>query len=267
MNKILKTLKKYKNIIYFIIFLFIFLLLIKIYNKNRYELFSNNEPSILMVIAHYNEDLTFLDSEPFSKYNQKIYTKGNNKPKCKSCNNIENLPNIGMNIHTYFKYIIDNYDNLPDFVIFLPGSCLDPLSGKRDKTYNTIAKFEETKNSVFYVVKSDKNILNYEYNFQIDDYNISNSDNKKLNNISKLKLSDTRPFGKWYNKYFSDIDIKNINLHGIFVVSKEQIRNRNKSSYEELIKQLDETNTEVAHYFERVTLALFHPIPDNCLYF
>ena len=266
MNKILKTLKKYKNIIYFIIFLLIFLFIIKIYNKNRYELFKNNEPSVLMVIAHYNEDLTFLDSEPFSKYNQKIYTKGNNKPECKSCDNIENLPNIGMNIHTYFKYIIDNYDNLPDFVIFLPGSCLDPSSGKRDKTYNTIAKFEETKNSVFYVQKHDKNIADSINDFQLDNYNVANENNKMLNTTGKLKLADTRPFGTWYNKYFPDIDVKSVNYQGIFVVSKELIRNRSKSSYEELIKQLDDVNTEVAHYFERITISLFHPIPDNCLY-
>ena len=54
-----------------------------------------------------------------------------------------------MNIHTYLKYI-DNYNNLPDFVIFLPGSCYN--KNKINKTLNTL-KFKETKNSVFYVSK------------------------------------------------------------------------------------------------------------------
>jgi hypothetical protein len=52
----------------------------------------------------------------------------------------------------------------------------------------------------------------------------------------------------------------------IFAVSNQHIKNRSKESYKELIKYVNRNkNEECAHYIERAILAVFHPIPDECI--
>ena len=175
------------------------------------------------------------------------------------------MPNVGVNIHSYLYYIITNYDNLPDIIIFLPGSAMDTY--KKEKTTNTVLNTVSSNNSVFYVKQDNDIIQNINYNFVLDKYITSHYMNSKINSSSKLNPSKIRPFGKWYDFVFPNIDIYGINYHAIFSVSKKHIQNRSKQSYEELIQYVNsDSNEECAHYFERSMLAVFHPIPDNCLY-
>ena len=67
--------------------------------------------SYKIIVARYNENIEWLNSE---MANCIIYNKGNKL-------NIENeilLENLGRESETYLHYIISNYDNLPDVVVF-----------------------------------------------------------------------------------------------------------------------------------------------------
>lgn len=69
--------------------------------------------NINIVIARYQEDI-----EWSKKYNNVvIYNKGDSL----GIKNEIMLKNVGREGHTYAKYIIDNYDNLPDYVFLLQG--------------------------------------------------------------------------------------------------------------------------------------------------
>jgi glutaredoxin len=225
------------------------------------------EPNIEIVVSRYNEDLEWLKSKKF-RYPTTIYNKGTNdnfyKPKgCK----VVKLPNVGVCVHTYLHHIIENYDNLSEITMFLPGSCMD--SHKQNKTLTTLSKTMATKNTVFIVNKHENNILDdiSISNFQLDDWKSTNVQNQELNTESSLKKCKIRPFGKWYNQNFPNITVNSINYHGIFSISKAHIQNRSKDSYKELIKFVQtHKNEECAHYFERAFLAVFHPIPDEFLY-
>jgi hypothetical protein len=219
-----------------------------------------------IVISHFNEDLSYLNEEPFSKYNQIIYTKGINAPDCLQCKNIIKLDNVGVCVHTYLYHIIENYENLSDVTIFLPGSCMD--EHKKQITLNTIENATKTHNSVFYSTNYNDNILNIPdiYNFTLDDWASTNINNKTLNTDFTLLTCDIRPFGKWYEKLFPNINVNAINYMTIFAVSNQHIKNRSKESYKELIKYVNRNkNEECAHYIERAILAVFHPIPDECI--
>jgi hypothetical protein len=76
--------------------------------------------SYKIIVARYNESLDWL------KYpNAIIYNKGPTLfDNATSQNKIIELPNIGREGHTYLTYIIDNYDTLPDYVVFFQG---DPI--------------------------------------------------------------------------------------------------------------------------------------------
>jgi hypothetical protein len=71
-----------------------------------------------IVIARYNEDINWLTMIDTTKYNVKIYNKGENNI------NFEFIPleNFGRDAHTFLTYIVDNFNNLPEYVIFLQGN-------------------------------------------------------------------------------------------------------------------------------------------------
>ena len=120
-------------------------------NTNINEAFdSKYKPEIKLVVSRYNESIDWFNSTPFNKFKITCYNKGPkiNQEQILDTNRIEikELPNVGRCDHTYLYYIVENYDNLPDITIFLPGSCLD--SDKVDKTKFIIKKTVQTKNTV-----------------------------------------------------------------------------------------------------------------------
>jgi len=74
-----------------------------------------------VVVARYRENIDWLKYLDKSIYNIKVYNKG--------LDDIEapytKLENIGGDSHTYINYIIENYQNLPEFVIFIQGEPFD----------------------------------------------------------------------------------------------------------------------------------------------
>jgi hypothetical protein len=73
-----------------------------------------------LVVAKYNEDLSWLASVD-TKWEKVIYNKGPEDGYIK-------IPNVGREGETYLHYIIDNYDNLPDWVAFCQGNPFDHVS-------------------------------------------------------------------------------------------------------------------------------------------
>lgn len=74
---------------------------------------------IQIIVARYNEDVEWTKQFP----NLIIINKGE---KLEGYSNvIDGGPNVGREGHTYYKYICDNYHNLPDYIIFLQGRPFD----------------------------------------------------------------------------------------------------------------------------------------------
>ena len=85
------------------------------------EIHIEGVPKMVIVVARYNESLVWLKPIPW-KYI--VYNKGkNNLPKW--IKNVVKLPNTGREANTYLTYIVDNYDDLPDYSIFLQGNPFD----------------------------------------------------------------------------------------------------------------------------------------------
>lgn len=251
-----------------IIVILVLILILIFYNSNynisKYENFENN--NIEIVISRYNENLEFLSDEIFNNYPIIIYNKGINYDfyKPPSLKKIVNLSNVGVCDHTYLYHIIENYDNLANVTIFLPGSCTDEL--KKDRYINVLNKTIETNNTVIYGY-CDENNKSDLYNFRLTEWVSTNENNKILNPDSKLRECDIYPYGKWYDEVFPGINNNCITYLGIFSVSKEHIHNRNKESYEELIKFVSNSiNEECAHYIERSYISIFDPLPKEVIF-
>lgn len=70
----------------------------------------NRTASIHLLFAHTNEDISYLDNIKYS------FTLISNHSIP-----VEQYPNNGWETTAYLKYIIDNYDNLTDYTVFLHG--------------------------------------------------------------------------------------------------------------------------------------------------
>ena len=83
-----------------------------------------------LVIARYNEDLSWLVDVP-SQYNIIVYNKSQTPCDHPICRNItvKQLTNIGKEADTYCRYILDNYDALPETIVFSQG---DPFPHSPD---------------------------------------------------------------------------------------------------------------------------------------
>jgi hypothetical protein len=224
-----------------------------------------NNKRIDIVIARYNENLEWLLEINDENFNIIVYNKGVNDNFIKLSNmSIFNLDNVGREGHTYLYHIINDYNNLADITIFLPGS--GNIDYKSRITKNLLRYIKEYNNAVFLHIQRFNNVKDELYNFTIDEYVSTDIQNKSLNPESKLDLSEIRPFGKWYEYYFNDIVIHHTLFWGIFSVDKRDISQHSKEYYEYLIQQLsNSSNPEVGHYFERAWCAVFYPMKHSLI--
>ena len=251
--------------------------------RNKFEYFNSNN-NIDLVIARYNENLEWLDRSDIQNCMRKlnkihIYNKGNNIafisqnnyiPSCSKEQQIKihDLPNIGRESHTYLQHIVNNYDNLPKVTKFVVGS--SEMEHKWGKVQRTIEKTCETENSVFICEKynpDNTTLFNEMKDFTLDTYASTNKANFTINNESRIELSEDRPYGNWYTKYFKDIPYNAVSYNSIFAVSKEHILNRPKQFYVDLVNlHYNSSNPEIGHYLERSWASVFYPVPKECLY-
>lgn len=80
-----------------------------------------NSQKMTMVVARYNENLDWLKEVP---WNYIVYNKGEDLPAWIK-NEIKLQDNIGREAYAYLTYIVDNYDTLPDYIIFAQGYPFD----------------------------------------------------------------------------------------------------------------------------------------------
>ncbi len=242
--------------------------------ENENENDENEKKNIDLVISWYNEDLSFLLNDEFKKYRDEfniiIYNKGP-KIENKELNNlglIIDLPNVGRECHTNLYHIIENYNELAEITIFLPGSFYS-MNHKKPRSMKTLNMVLEKKHGIFLVEKSDKPIREQFADIIMDVYESSSHENKKIMNKSQhqIKKSPERPFKKWFIKNFPNNDINIYSYNCIFAVDKKDIIKNNIQTYQNLIKYLDDhTNPEVGHFMERSWCAIFKPSQESIIY-
>lgn len=67
-------------------------------------------------ISYYDGDLTWLND--FSNGNYHVYLKDVQVPDGVDIDKTTTIENVGYNIYAYMKFIVDNYDNLPELTVF-----------------------------------------------------------------------------------------------------------------------------------------------------
>ena len=203
--------------------------------------------SYKIVVARYNENIEWLKSD---MSNCIIYNKGD---KLNICNEIL-LKNVGRESETYLHYIITNYYNLPDVVVFTQARISDH-KGRNDINY-----LIKIKNEALTYSKSTDILTHYdigenihfdkEWNLRKDGYYLR--DNYKNNKPIT--------FLEWFKRTI-DQNYPNpiyIYINGIFAVKKEYIINKPIEYYKRLIEEVNHhINSTEGHFFERSWFYIF----------
>ena len=172
--------------------------------------------------------------------------------------NIENeiiLENVGRESETYLHYIITNYNNLPDVVVFTQGRISDHYTGRDD--INFLLKL---KDEAFQFSKSQNFFTHYDIginkfwdkNWNVREEGYYLSDNYKNNNPIT--------FIEWYKQNIDIIYPDPINIYeaAIFAVNRELILKNPIEYYERLILEVNhQLNPSEGHFFERVWYYVF----------
>lgn len=247
--------------IIFLLFLIIYFLLNKSYEKFESKTMYDNQE---IVISRYNEKLNWIEEEPFNRHPLIIYNKGGNSDFKKTSNikEVVTLPNVGREAHTYLYHIINNYYKLADVTIFLPGSA--DLPNKYERSKKIVYKIEETNENVL-ACNIDKNTHKNEYEFTLNSYKLSHEDNASLNKTTDVTPSNIRPFGKWFEKMFTNNEENNcISWNSIIGITKKNIMQKPISFYENLLNEVDKIDhSEEVHFMERSWYAIFYPYSEK----
>jgi len=91
--------------------------LIKCEWREYIDLFTTKK-DLEVVVARYNEDIDWVKE---LDYKVTVYNKNVEDNQLFS----NNLPNVGREGHTFFNHIVNNYDNLPEYIVFLQGKPQD----------------------------------------------------------------------------------------------------------------------------------------------
>jgi len=266
-------------VLFLLIVLFISVLVFHLYIKNPFipienfdaseddlRIVDEGDSNIQIVLSRYKENITWIEDPPFNKYKVICYNKGENEPHCKApkCNTIP-LPNIGRCDHTYLYHIINNYDNLANVTIFLPGSCLD--LHKIKTTFKLMYLVDKTQTTVL-LGKPYEDVRKDLGRLFINKHIATNAVNKAANPETQLLPCPIRPFGRWYDAMFgTNIISKIVCYFGMFAVAKEHILQHPKEHYQKLIEFVDtHSNPEAGHYMERSWAAVFAPLPETCIH-
>ena len=129
---------------------------LNINNVNSINTNGVSRSELVIVVSRYNEDIS-----SFIPYNNNlmVYNKGVNdiNPAINS-NFIKIVPNLGREAGTYCNFIIDNYNNLPNYMIFTQANPANHVAfGDNIETFKILDKiFHEEKNYKFKYISSHK---------------------------------------------------------------------------------------------------------------
>jgi hypothetical protein len=117
-----------------------------------------------IIVHNYNSDLNWLKltyDHGFSKENIIIYQKiSDNESDWSHIGKVFKSPNVGANQYEILRFIIDNYDNLPDNSIFIKGNILFHEHIKGVDNYTNLERFVESLYSdTFFSIWQDKLLL------------------------------------------------------------------------------------------------------------
>ena len=225
-----------------------------------------------LLITRYNEYMDWLGYIIDNVDTVIIYNKGSNEnyfkmfiptPEQNAKITIQRIENLGRIDHSIAHFIVNNWDNLPDMLISLPGSIL--MCRKKGAYLSWMNKALRNMDqwNGFYSPRFVR--VGQNFNYHIDEYQAEGACNRNSNKFIK---SEHASFQEWKKALIDDRPMKFLAFRGMFNVAKENIQFIDKKIYENLLESLSVgDNIENGHFSERIWAHLFRqkpkPVPNE----
>eukprot|EP01038_Epipyxis_sp_PR26KG_P005775 gene5775-7973_t len=238
------------------------------YNRNKLHLKRSNGnfnyKNLTVVIARYNESLDHLSW--LSNYSHVIYSRSYISREENNLNIVLENKNVGKEAYIYLKFITENYDNLPEIIVF--------SQAKHDGLHWLHFTNKDFKESI---IKISTN--KYHFNHQNDGFAFLLPvcvpfDGGLLAHKKLHIILNQRTWESWAMEYYSmkkvffqeylkfEVEYPRFAPTGCFAVSKSTILRNSRKYYLSLLGLLSkEKDPKIGHWFERGWPEVFH---SNC---
>ena len=201
-----------------------------------------NKSKHFFCISHYNGDLDWV--EYLQPKNYLIYNKSN-AFLSQNLNNIR-IKNVGYNIYSYLKFIIDNYNNLPETIVF----CKDNIF-KRHININTFLSL--IKENTFTSLEENNKKRSFPISIQLSDNGFNEI------NSSWYKFEYSRKYFANYDVFYKFIFKNDCIPYFLryapganYIVPKNNILKRDRNFYKNLLKFISHSQYSCeSHFIER----------------
>jgi hypothetical protein len=216
-----------------------------------------------IIISRYSEDVSWINKYKINDYDYIIYNKGDeldkeyNQKKCE---------NIGNNQRDIFEFIYENYDNLPDYMVFLQGNPIDhlttPIDFSGDREVFLFDKLHEliSRDKLTYIENFDGRI-NGAWSRLTDGYEeINNSWYIPAVNATHNQTCRWDNFDRFMNDTFKNHSYNQwlrFTPGSQYVLPKEIALHYSKEFWKSLMDILNRNNMTEGHIIERSLGLLF----------
>lgn len=225
---------------------------------------NNQTPSKMIVVASYNDDLSFLDHEFLKDIPHKIYEKNRGDEWKQHILDDDNLtmedfieeigstlylPNIGQDGQVFLYHIVKNYENLSDFNFFIAG---DALNDSKHRTNPPEYYYKK----IFNIEFSNRQYVNLVET--VGNFPLRSQAYSHFNDRIAEKWSDL--FGEACPKKFTPA------IDSTFMATKEAIRSWPKSFYEKALSWIDERCYREDHWkmnWQGEVVSVLAPVKKN----
>lgn len=205
-----------------------------------------------LCIARFNENLDWLKTY---KKNAVIYNKGNTL-KAEDFKEVIETPPIGLETYSFFKYIVEHYDNLPDVVAFLQGRVDDHLGDIKNKHSDDNKK--DSLVFIEYIIHEAKEIG---ISAPLDETVYNHSEWRLATPDERYKVCDYKNINEWWEQYigFKWPGPQRCAWSHNFAVRKDHIIKHPKELYEHILNdpEFQHPYVEVSHFWERMLFPFF----------
>ena len=175
------------------------------------------------------------------------------------------LQNLGREADTYLHHLCEQYDCLAAVTLLLPASCMNEV--KSEHTRQLVERAVGTRSSVLagqWIVPTVRGRLGP---FMIKKW--QGLDSKNASHLPTVAVlpSTRRPYSVWYDHYFPDTTVNVVCYYSMLAVAAAHVQQHPVQRYRDLLAEVRvHSNPETGHYMERSWAAVFHPIPDACVF-
>jgi hypothetical protein len=221
-----------------------------------------------IVIGRYSEDISWCS--PFApKISIQNHGTSNNIP-LELLNYTTQATNVGSEAHCYLNFVVENYDNLPEIIIFAQAGISDHhdifepnFSKSPFKQVDSIHPYATKLSSKDILIEMIKQVHFFGHTLNARVYHSGSmfhtTDHKFAGN--NLHVEDIT-FGSWFKSNVSSEFPHPTELlwfkNAIFGVSKAHILSRPKDYYVQLRDAFKHVKSNIEHYFERAWYYVFN---------